>query len=202
MMPEKDNSQENSPTMGRHIIHADLDAFYAAVEQLDNPELRGKPVLVGGSPENRGVVATASYEARVFGVHSAMPMKSAVRRCPQGIIVRPRFKRYKEISNTVMEIFRSVTDLVEPLSMDEAYLDITQAVAAGKRPLEVALDLKQRVKEETGLTVAVGVSTNKTVAKICSDLNKPDGLVVVPPKKARFIWPTSNHYCLSDYSIP
>ncbi len=181
MMPEKDNSQENSPTMGRHIIHADLDAFYAAVEQLDNPELRGKPVLVGGSPENRGVVATASYEARVFGVHSAMPMKSAVRRCPQGIIVRPRFKRYKEISNTVMEIFRSVTDLVEPLSMDEAYLDITQAVAAGKRPLEVALDLKQRVKEETGLTVSVGVSTNKTVAKICSDLNKPDGLVVVPP---------------------
>ncbi|PKB72756.1 MAG: hypothetical protein BZY75_05375 [SAR202 cluster bacterium Io17-Chloro-G7] len=173
--------QETFQLSIRHILHADLDAFYAAVEQLDNPELRGMPVLVGGSPENRGVVATASYEARVFGVHSAMPMKSAVRRCPQGIIVRPRFGRYKEISNQVMDIFRSVTDLIEPLSMDEAYLDVTKAVASGKRPLEVALDLKQQVKDETGLTVSVGVATNKTVAKICSDLNKPDGLVVVPP---------------------
>ena len=171
---------DSTPSI-RHILHADLDAFYAAVEQLDNPELRGKPVLVGGSPENRGVVATASYEARVFGVHSAMPMKSAVRRCPQGIIVRPRFGRYKEISNMIMDIFRSVTDLIEPLSMDEAYLDITQAVAGGLRPLQVALDLKKQVKEETGLTVSVGVATNKTVAKICSDLNKPDGLVVVAP---------------------
>ncbi len=180
-MADNAETQENSQLSTRHILHADLDAFYAAVEQLDNPELRGKPVLVGGSPENRGVVATASYEARVFGVHSAMPMKSAVRRCPQGIIVRPRFGRYKEISNQVMAIFRSVTDLIEPLSMDEAYLDVTQAVAAGKRPLEVALDLKQQVKDETGLTVSVGVATNKTVAKICSDLDKPDGLVVVSP---------------------
>ncbi len=159
-MADNTDSQENPTATVRHILHADLDAFYAAVEQLDNPELRGKPVLVGGSPENRGVVATASYEARVFGVHSAMPMKSAVRRCPQGIIVRPRFGRYKEMSNLVMEIFRSVTDLIEPLSMDEAYLDITQVVAAGKRPLEVALDLKQHVKEETGLTVSVGVGSN------------------------------------------
>ena len=189
-MADKTEIQDISITTVRHILHADLDAFYAAVEQLDNPELRGKPVLVGGSPENRGVVATASYEARVFGVHSAMPMKSAVRRCPQGIIVRPRFGRYKEISNQVMGIFRSVTDLIEPLSMDEAYLDVTQTVAAGKPPLAVALDLKQQVKEETGLVLSVGVATNKTVAKICSDLNKPDGLVVVPPgEEAAFLAP-------------
>ena len=189
-MADNTDSQENLPATVRHILHADLDAFYAAVEQLDNPELRGKPVLVGSSPENRGVVATASYEARVFGVHSAMPMKSAVRRCPQGIIVRPRFGRYKEMSNLVMGIFRSVTDLIEPLSMDEAYLDVTQAVAAGKPPLAVALDLKQQVNDETGLILSVGVATNKTVAKICSDLNKPDGLVVVPPgEEAAFLAP-------------
>ena len=117
----------------RHILHADLDAFYAAVEQLDNPDLRGKPVLVGGRPEGRGVVATASYEARVFGVHSAMPMKTAVRLCPQGIIVRPRFPRYRELSKQVMDIFRSFTPLVEPLSLDEAYLDITERVKADNR---------------------------------------------------------------------
>ncbi|MDE0823862.1 MAG: DNA polymerase IV [Dehalococcoidia bacterium] len=165
----------------RHIIHADLDAFYAAVEQLDNPDLAGKPVLVGGRPENRGVVATASYEARVFGVHSAMPMKTAVYRCPKGIIVSPRFGRYKEKSGEVMTIFRDLTDLVEPLSMDEAYLDITAVVEAGQKPLAIALDLKARVFEETGLVVSVGVGTCKTVAKIGSDLDKPDGLVVVQP---------------------
>ncbi len=165
----------------RHILHADLDAFYAAVEQLDNPVLRGKPVLVGGLPENRGVVATASYEAREFGVHSAMPMAWAVRRCPQGIIVRPRFDRYREMSERVMEIFHDLTEVIEPLSLDEAYLDVTGAVAAGKPPLAVALDLKQRVRQDTGLILSVGVATNKSVAKIASDLNKPDGLVVVPP---------------------
>ena len=174
----------------RHILHADLDAFYAAVEQLDNPELRGKPVMVGGRPENRGVVATASYEARVFGVHSAMPMRSAVRRCPQGIIVPPRFDRYQEMSRMVMDIFHDLTDLIEPLSMDEAYLDVTDAVEAGKPPLAVALDLKQRVHQETGLILSVGVATNKSVAKIASDLNKPDGLVVVPPGgEAEFLAP-------------
>ncbi len=178
----------NNPV--RHILHADLDAFYAAVEQLDNPELRGKPVLVGGSPEDRGVVATASYEARVFGVHSAMPMRSATRRCPQGIVVRPRFGRYREMSGKVMEIFHDVTELIEPLSLDEAYLDVTEAVERGKPPLAVALDLKQRVHEETGLTVSVGVATNKSVAKIASDLNKPDGLVVVSPgEEAEFLAP-------------
>ena len=171
---------------GRHILHADLDAFYAAVEQLDNPDLRGKPVLVGGRPEGRGVVATASYEARVFGVHSAMPMKTAVRLCPQGIIVRPRFPRYRELSRQVMDIFRSFTPLVEPLSLDEAYLDITERVQADNRaPLAVALRLKSQVSLETGLTVSVGAATSKSVAKIASDIRKPDGLVVVEPGDER-----------------
>ena len=175
-------TESNNPSVGmpRHILHADLDAFYASVEQLDNPELRGKPVLVGGPPESRGVVATASYEARLFGVHSAMPMRTAVQRCPQGIIVRPRFGRYREISGQIMQIFQDVTGLVEPLSLDEAYLDVTEAVDHGKPPLAVALDLKQRVHQDTGLTISVGVGTNKTVAKIASDMQKPDGLVVVP----------------------
>ncbi len=176
----------------QHIIHADLDAFYAAVEQLDAPELRGKPVLVGGRPENRGVVATASYEAREFGVHSAMPMRTAVRQCPQGIIVPPRFTRYREMSGLVMDIFRDLTELVEPLSLDEAYLDITAAVGEeqGRWPLGIALDLKRRVADETGLTVSVGVATSKSVAKIASDLDKPDGLVVVQPgDEARFLAP-------------
>ena len=170
----------------RHILHADLDAFYAAVEQLDNPDLRGKPVLVGGRPEGRGVVATASYEARVFGVHSAMPMKTAVRLCPQGIVVRPRFPRYRELSKQVMDIFLSFTSLVEPLSLDEAYLDITERVRADNRaPLAVALRLKSQVSLETGLTVSVGAATSKSVAKIASDIRKPDGLVVVEPGDER-----------------
>ena len=176
----------------RHIIHADLDAFYATVEQLDNPELRGKPVLVGGRPESRGVVATASYEARPFGVRSAMPMRTAVRLCPQGIIVRPRFTRYREVSRRVMEVFREFTDLIEPLSLDEAYLDISEAVdeSEGRWPLGVALELKRRVRDETGLTVSVGVSVSKAVSKIASDLDKPDGLVVVPPgEQAEFLAP-------------
>ena len=176
----------------RHIIHADLDAFYATVEQLDNPELLGKPVLVGGRPENRGVVATASYEARTFGVRSAMPMRTAVRLCPQGIIIPPRFTRYRDMSRQVMDIFRDFTEIVEPLSLDEAYLDISEAVdeAQGRWPLGVALELKRRVKEETGLTVSVGVSVSKSVSKIASDLDKPDGLVVVPPgEQAGFLAP-------------
>jgi DNA polymerase-4 len=170
----------------RHIIHADLDAFYAAVEQLDNPELRGKPVLVGGRPEGRGVVATASYEARKFGVHSAMPMATAVRHCPQGIIVRPRFDRYRELSQQVMRVFRDITTVVEPLSLDEAFLDITEVVNPGGRPpLALALELKERVKAETALNISVGVGTTKSVAKIASDLQKPDGLVVVAPGDER-----------------
>ncbi len=176
----------------RHIIHADLDAFYATVEQLDNPELLGKAVLVGGRPENRGVVATASYEARPFGVHSAMPMRTAARLCPQGIIIPPRFHRYREMSRQVMDVFRQFTGVVQPLSLDEAYLDISETVdeRKGRWPLGVALELKRRVKEGTGLTVSVGVSTCKSVSKIASDMDKPDGLVVVPPgDEAEFLAP-------------
>ena len=174
----------------RHIIHADLDAFYAAVEQLDDPRLRGRPVLVGGSPEGRGVVTTASYEAREYGAHSAMPMATAVRLCPQGVVVSPRFPRYRELSQAVMSIFLELTHLVEPLSLDEAYLDITQVVGQGRFPLTIALDLKQRVMADTGLAISIGVSTCKSVAKIASDLDKPDGLVVVAPgDEATFLAP-------------
>jgi len=175
--------------MLRHIIHADLDAFYAAVEQLDNPELRGKAVLVGGRPEGRGVVATASYEARKFGVHSAMPMATAVRQCPEGIIVRPRFDRYREMSARVMNIFREVTPIIQPVSLDEAYLDITEA-SARTSPIAIAIDIKDRVRSEVGLTVSVGLGTGKCVAKIASDFQKPDGLVVVPEgDEAEFLAP-------------
>ena len=174
----------------RHILHADLDAFYAAVEQLDDPQLRGRPVLVGGSPEGRGVVATASYEARKFGVRSAMPMRTALRLCPQGVLAPPRFDRYREMSQVVMEQFYAVTDLVEPLSLDEAYLDISSVVAGGQAPLAVALDLKEAVRQATGLALSVGVGAGKSVAKIASDLHKPDGLVVVRPgDEAEFLAP-------------
>ena len=166
-------------TSPHHILHADLDAFYASVEQLDNPELRGKPVLVGGRPEDRGVVATASYEARRYGVHSAMPMRVAIRLCPQATVVRPRFDRYRKLSDLVMAAFRQLTDLVEPMSLDEAYLDITPAVDRGADPKTLALELKAQVRSETGLTLSVGVASSKSVAKIASDLNKPDGLVLV-----------------------
>ncbi len=171
-------------------MHADLDAFFASVEQMDNPGLRGRPVVVGAPPEARGVVAAASYEARRFGIRSAMPMSRALRLCPQAARVSPRFDRYAEVSRQVMAIFRDVTPLVEPLSLDEAFLDATEeaAAAAGAEPLARAL--KRRVKEETGLTVSIGVGTNKTVAKIASDREKPDGLVVVAPgEEASFLAP-------------
>ena len=174
----------------RHIIHADLDAFYAAVEQLDNSQLRGRPVLVGGSPEGRGVVATASYEAREYGTHSAMPMATALRLCPEGVVVSPRFPRYREVSQAIMSIFLELTPLVEPLSLDEAYLDITQVVEEGAFSLTLALDLKQRIMADTGLAISIGVGTCKSVAKIASDLEKPDGLVVVAPgDEATFLAP-------------
>ena len=173
----------------RHIIHADLDAFYAAVEVLDNPELRGLPVLVGGRPDGRGVVATASYEARKFGVHSAMPMATAVRHCPDGIIMRPRFDRYREVSALVMNIFREVTEVIEPVSLDEAYLDVTEA-SEHRSPIAIAIDVKERIANEVGLTISVGLGTGKCVAKIASDLQKPDGLVVVPVgQEAEFLAP-------------
>ena len=174
----------------RHILHADFDAFYASVEQLDNPELRGKPVVVGGSAEGRGVVASASYEAREFGVRSAMPMRTAQRLCPHAIRVGARFDRYREISQRVMSIFRDLTPLVEPLSLDEAYLDVTSIVAENRRPADIADGLKRRVKHELGLTISVGVATSKSIAKIASDMDKPDGLtVVVPGDEKAFLAP-------------
>ena len=169
----------------RHILHADFDAFYASVEQLDNPELRGKPVVVGGSAEGRGVVASASYEAREYGVRSAMPMRTAQRLCPQAIRVGARFDRYREISQRVMSIFRDLTPLVEPLSLDEAYLDVTAAVYEGRLPADIASELKRRVKYELGLVISIGVATSKSIAKIASDMDKPDGLTVVAPGDER-----------------
>jgi len=176
--------------MGRTIIHADLDAFYASVEQLDSPELRGKPVVVGGSAEGRGVVAAASYEARAFGVRSAMPMSQALRKCPDAVRISPRFDRYAEVSKQVMAIFLSITPLVEPLSLDEAFLDVSgrEKFHGGQRPL--AVHLKAEVKKRTGLTLSIGLATNKTVAKIASDMEKPDGLVLVPAgREAEFLAP-------------
>jgi DNA polymerase-4 len=158
-----------------------MDAFFAAVEQLDQPELRGKPVLVGKRPEERGVVAAASYEAREFGCRSAMPMGAATRLCPEAIVVPPRGKRYAEVSAQVFEIFAEFTPLVEPLSIDEAFLDVTGSTALFGQPQEIALKIKERIQSSTQLTASVGVGPNKFLAKLASDLEKPDGLVVVPP---------------------
>jgi DNA polymerase-4 len=179
--------------MSRWIIHADLDAFYASVEQLDNPELRGRPVVVGGPPQSRGVVAAASYEARAFGIRSALPMVTALRLCPEAVRVPPRFDRYAEISRRVMDIFRRFTPLVEPISLDEAFLDVTTPVQEGLRRKETVLSkaeglaraLKELVREEVGLTVSVGLASSRSVAKIASDMEKPDGLVAVPPGTER-----------------
>ena len=167
--------------MNRAIIHADFDAFYASVEQRDQPDLIGFPVVVGGSPNNRGVVASASYEARAFGVRSAMPMSRAMRLCPTLIRRNARFQVYRSISQKVMSIFRQITELVEPLSLDEAYLDVTDKISKSLTPPMLARELKNRVKNSLDLTISVGVSTTKSVSKIASDMDKPDGLVVVRP---------------------
>jgi DNA polymerase IV len=164
----------------RTILHADLDAFYASVEVLDDPSLRGRPVIVGGDPGARGVVSAASYEARKFGVHSAMPLRTAARLCPDGVFLPGRFDRYRELSRQVMRIFASYTPLVEPISLDEAFLDVTASRAAFGDGETIARALKRRVLDETGLVVSVGVATNKLCAKVASDLRKPDALVVVP----------------------
>ena len=164
----------------RKIIHIDMDAFYASVEQRDFPELRGKPIVVGGSPEGRGgVVATASYEARKFGIRSAMPSKRAKQLCPHAIFVRPRFDVYKAVSQHIREIFSRYTDLIEPLSLDEAYLDVTTDKLNIGSAIEIAKQIKQAIKDELNLTASAGVSVSKFVAKIASDLNKPDGLTFI-----------------------
>jgi len=160
-----------------------MDAFYASVEQRDNPSLRGQPVAVGGRPDRRGVVAAASYEARAFGVFSAMPMATAVRLCPPLVIVAPDFTRYKAASNAVFAIFREVTPLVEPLSLDEAYLDVTDNAWGEVLGTMVAKRLKERIRADTGLTASAGVAPNKFLAKIASGWKKPDGLTVISPER-------------------
>ena len=167
----------------RRILHVDMDAFYASVEQRDNPDLRGRPVAVGGAPDKRGVVATASYEARTFGVRSAIPMARAVRLCPSLVIVRPDFTKYRAVSQQVFEIFRRVTTLVEPLSLDEAYLDVTENSWGETLGTRVARRLKDEIRAATGLTASAGVAPNKFLAKIASGWQKPDGLTVIPPER-------------------
>ena len=173
----------------KEIIHLDMDAFYASVEVLDNSALRGKPVIVGGGVK-RGVVAAASYEARKFGVHSSIPMTKAMRLCPHGVFLPVRMERYKEVSDRVFGIFRRYTPLVEPVSLDEAFLDVTESVRLFGPPEEIARKIRAEVRAETGLTVSAGVASSKLVAKIASDMNKPDGLTVVPRgKEQEFLGP-------------
>lgn len=159
-----------------------MDAFYASVEQNDNPELRGKPIAVGGSRE-RGVVAAASYEARKFGVRSAMPSVTAARLCPELIFVSPRFDRYQEVSRAIREIFYEYTDLVEPLSLDEAYLDVTENKKGMRSATMIALEIRERIEAELGLTASAGISINKFLAKVASDINKPNGQKLIPPEE-------------------
>jgi DNA polymerase-4 len=163
----------------RTIMHVDLDAFYSSIEQRDRPELRGKPVVVGGDPDGRGVVATASYEARRFGVHSAMPCRTARRLCPQAIFVRPRFDAYRGVSQQIHRMFAELTPLVEPIALDEAFLDVSSLVRAPEEAVQPAHELKRRIHEATSLTASVGVASNKLVAKVASERQKPDGLTIV-----------------------
>ena len=169
--------------MIRRILHIDMDAFYASVEQRDRPELRGVPVAVGGRPQSRGVVAAASYEARTFGVRSAIPMSRALRLCPDLVIVPPDFSKYRAVSEQVFALYRAVTPLVEPLSLDEAYLDVTENAWQEPLGVTIATRLKAQIKAETGLTASAGVAPNKFLAKIASAWRKPDGLTVIAPER-------------------
>ena len=164
------------------ILHIDMDAFYASVEQLDHPELRGKCVIVGGTT-NRGVVSAASYTARKYGVHSAMPIFQAKQLCPQGIFIRPRFERYKEVSRTVMSLLKNFTSLVEPVSIDEAYMDISDCDKLHGSPAEIGASIKEIIKETVNLTCSVGIAPIRFLAKIASDMDKPDGLTVILPEE-------------------
>ncbi|MBB2974593.1 DNA polymerase-4 [Microbacterium endophyticum] len=176
---------------GAHVLHVDMDAFYPSVEILDNPSLRGKPIIIG-STEGRSVVSSASYEARVYGVRSAMPVSQALRLCPKAIVVPPHFARYSELSRQVMAVFHEVTPLVEPLSIDEAFLDVSGSRRLWGRPREIAQMLRARVHERTGLTCSVGAAATKHVAKMASTLSKPDGLLVVSAAStADFLSPLS-----------
>jgi DNA polymerase-4 len=173
--------KEMSPTPIRKIVHVDMDAFYASVEQRDNPDLRGKPIAVGGSAA-RGVVAAASYEARAYGVYSAMPSVTAKRKCPDLIFVPPRFDVYKAVSQQIREIFAEYTPLIEPLSLDEAYLDVTENLKGMEIATEIALEIRAKIKAVTGLNASAGISYNKFLAKMASGLNKPNGQAVITPK--------------------
>jgi nucleotidyltransferase/DNA polymerase involved in DNA repair len=178
------SEHEKKEKPDRVILHVDMDAFYASIEQLDDPNLKGRPVIVGADPRQglgRGVVAACSYEARKFGVRSALPISRAWKLCPEGAYVRPRMERYVEVSHEVMEVLRRFTNLVEPLSIDEAFLDVTGSTTLFGAPIQIARAVKKQIREATGLTASAGVAPNKFLAKIASDLKKPDGLVVVDP---------------------
>jgi DNA polymerase-4 len=168
----------------RKIIHVDMDAFYASVEQMDNPDLLGKPVIVGGNPHSRGVVAACSYEARRFHIHSAMPCKQAAQLCPKAVFVTPRMQRYKEVSQRVMQIFRKYTSLVEPLSLDEAFLDVTAHLAPDGSATLLARQICAEIKTTIGLSASAGISFNKFLAKVASDINKPNGITTIAPSQA------------------
>lgn len=172
----------------RKIIHIDMDAFFASVEQRDFPDYRGRPLIVGGAPDSRGVVAACSYEARRFGIHSAMPCSQAYRLCPQAVFVRPRFDAYRQVSAAIHQVFQEFTDRIEPLSLDEAYLDVSALDQHQGSATRIATDIKQRIRQTTGLNASAGVSYNKFLAKIASDLDKPDGLhVITPAQGAAFV---------------
>jgi DNA polymerase IV len=168
----------------RKIIHVDMDAFFASVEQRDNPDLRGKAVIVGGAPDSRGVVSTCSYEARKFGIHSAISSAKALKLCPSAIFIRPDFQKYKKASRQIRSIFSIYTDLIEPLSLDEAFLDVTENKINSPSATVIAKKILTKIFEETQLTASAGVSYNKFLAKVASDINKPNGLTVITPEKA------------------
>ncbi|MBD3266625.1 DNA polymerase IV [bacterium] len=167
----------------RIIMHVDMDAFFASVEQRDQPELKGQPVVVGGSPEERGVVAAASYEARPFGIRSAMPMSQALRLCPHAVLCKPRFEAYRQASEIVQGIFRNVTQQIEPVSLDEAYLDVTRQTLDFDHAKAVAKRIRADIQDQTQLTASVGIGPNKFLAKVASDFDKPDGLFVILPEE-------------------
>ncbi|GAB4382096.1 MAG: DNA polymerase IV [Elainellaceae cyanobacterium] len=177
-------NRDETVFLGRKIIHVDMDAFFASVEQRDQPRYRGKPIVVGGSPAKRGAVAAASYEARRYGIHSAMPSRTAYQKCPHLIFVPPRYEVYRAVSQQIRAIFYQYTHLVEPLALDEAYLDVTENKLGIASATWVAQEIKQRIYEETRLTASAGVSVNKFLAKIASGMQKPDGLFVIPPEAA------------------
>lgn len=176
---------DDVPNTDRRIVHIDMDAFFAAVEQRDNPELRNKPIIVGGQPTSRGVVATCSYEARKYKIHSAMASATAARLCPHAIFVRPRFDVYRQVSSEVFDIFRTYTRMLEPLSLDEAYLDLSVATRErGRSATELAVEILSEIRRQTRLTASAGISYNKFLAKVASDIRKPNGYFTIPPEKS------------------